>query len=275
MTDMKDGQTCKVQCAEGKKAGGNIVCSNGQFTGIIMCVEDGVVLETVELMSSAFALEVDLGELDQEGILALFKAVVAKTLGVSENDVAKIDVGSSRRRLEGVRRLQAAGYEVAYQAIIPPGTDPAELASKASGIAGGASQDAFLGAMKEQGVTVDAASLKVTQAPKTMTAEIARSPDGGVLAPAPPPIPTPPPPPAPTPAPTSARTAAPTAGGTTSGTGGETGTTGGGTGGGETTEEEGGDTRAIIGGVVGGIVALLIIAGVGYFVYSKSQKGKE
>merc|ERR1719487_888991 len=114
----------------------------------------------------------------EHDILGMFTSVIAKMLTVEEKNIAKVDIGSGGRQLAAQRRLQA-GYEVAYQVIITPGTDPAALAAKASGIgAGGASQDLFIAAFAEAGVTVDASSLKVTQAPKTFKATIVRGEDG-------------------------------------------------------------------------------------------------
>jgi hypothetical protein len=263
VADMKSGSTCKIACSDGYEPAGELTCDDGTFTGIIMCVEPGTATETVEIMSSAFALAVSLPPgMDSDGIQSLFTGVVAKTLGIDTTDVAKVDVSGTRRRLEGDRRLQAQGYEVAYQAVIPAGTDPAEIAAKASGIGSGGDSDSLLmAAFAEAGAEVDASSLKVTKAPKTMTATIVRSADGGIKTPSPPVIPTPPPPePEPTPAPTPATTPAPTP---ADGTGDSD------------EEEEGGNTGAIIGGVVGGVVALLIIGGVGFFLYSKSKKGAE
>lgn len=263
VADMKDGDECQLQCAEGFQAVGQFLCNNGKLDGILTCLSAALAASAVEvaLLSSAFALTIDLGGMDEASILALFTTVTAKTLGVSENDMAKVDIGSSRR-LAAQRRLQA-GYEVAYQAVIPEGTDPAAIAAKASGIgSGGASQDALVGAFAAAGKTVDPNSLKVTQAPKTFTATIVRGEGGKPLAPAPPAIPTVAPvvpTPTPTPPPTTP-TGPPTPSPTTS----------------TATEDEGGsNVGAIVGGVVGGLVALLLIGGAAYYFLVVKKKQTE
>merc|ERR1711904_526627 len=169
------GEICQLQCNEGFVPVGGLLCNNGKLDGIITCLNQELADKAVEveMMSSAFALVVDLEGMDEDGIMSLFIGVIAKTLGVAESDVAKVDIADgSGRRLAAQRRLQS-GYEVAYQAITPPGTDPAAIAAKASGIgSGGASQAALLAAFADAGVEVDASSLKVTQAPKSFTATV-------------------------------------------------------------------------------------------------------
>eukprot|EP00747_Dinoflagellata_sp_TGD_P154744 gnl/TRDRNA2_/TRDRNA2_177530_c0_seq3.p1 gnl/TRDRNA2_/TRDRNA2_177530_c0~~gnl/TRDRNA2_/TRDRNA2_177530_c0_seq3.p1 ORF type:complete len:367 (-),score=84.86 gnl/TRDRNA2_/TRDRNA2_177530_c0_seq3:205-1272(-) len=260
--ELKDGDDCALQCATDFVAVGKFLCNNGKLDGILTCLDqasaDAAV--EVEMMSSAFSLVVDLTGMSEDDIMNLFKGVIATTLGIDQNDVAKVDIASSGRRLAAQRRLQS-GYEVAYQAIVPPG-QAAAIAAKASGIgSGGAAQDAFLKAFADAGVTVDASSLKVTQAPKTFTATIVRSADGGVKAPAPPPIPTVPPPPTTTPSPTPPPTPPPTPGG--SGASSDDG------------DDDGGNTGAVIGGVVGGVVALGLIGGAAYYFLVVKKKGTE
>jgi hypothetical protein len=263
---MKDGEWCKLECNAGFAPIGDLLCNNGVLDGIIMCLNeaDAKDAEPVEMMSSAFALVVDLTGMTADDILSLFTGVIAATLGVSESDVAKVDIAdSSGRRLALQRRLQS-GYEVAYQAIIPAGTDPAAIAAKASGIgSGGASQAALLDAFKAAGRPVDASSLKVTKAPKTFTATIVRK-GGKPLAPSPPPIPTVPPSSAVTPAPPPPPPPPPPPSGT--GTGGATT---------KTAEEEDDNTGAIVGGIVGGLVALLIIGGAAYYFLVVKKKQTE
>jgi len=262
VADMKDGDECQLQCAEGFQAVGQLLCNNGKLDGILNCLdaEQAASAVEVELMSSAFALAIDLGGMDEASILSLFTTVTATTLGVSENDMAKVDIGSSRR-LAAQRRLQA-GYEVAYQAVIPEGTDPAAIAAKAAGIgSGGASQAALIGAFADAGKTVDPSSLKVTQAPKTFTATIVRGEGGKPLAPAPPAIPTVPPPPTPTPTPQPTTPTGPPTPSPTPST---------------ATEDEGGsNVGAIVGGVVGGLVALLLIGGAAYYFLVVKKKQTE
>jgi len=258
VADMKDGDDCQLGCAEGFQPVGNFVCNNGAFTGILNCLNaaDAAKQELVVLMASAFGLVVDLTGMDDTGVRALFTSAIGSCLGIETRDVATVDIGMGGRRLAGERRLQA-GYEVAYQAVIPDNLDAATIAARASGIgAGGASQDLFLNAFSEAGVTVDASSLKVTQAPKTFSATIVRGADG-VLAPAPPPIPTPPPPtPAPTP-PTPPVTPTPTPTPAVA------------------EKEEDSNVGAIIGGVVGGLVALLLIGGAAYYFLVIKKKQTE
>eukprot|EP00747_Dinoflagellata_sp_TGD_P154236 gnl/TRDRNA2_/TRDRNA2_177480_c1_seq4.p1 gnl/TRDRNA2_/TRDRNA2_177480_c1~~gnl/TRDRNA2_/TRDRNA2_177480_c1_seq4.p1 ORF type:complete len:1607 (-),score=271.05 gnl/TRDRNA2_/TRDRNA2_177480_c1_seq4:140-4501(-) len=256
MADMKDGDKCQLQCAEGFEAVGDFVCNNGRLDGILNCLDAdrAAQAEEVQLMSSAFALAVDLAGMSQDEILSLFTAVIARVLTVGEEDIAKVDIGASGRQLAAQRRLQAR-YEVAYQAIISPGTDPAALAARATSIgAGGASQDLFIAAFAEAGVTVDASSLRVTQAPRTFKATVVRGDDGKPVAPSPA-IPTAPPT-QPSPQPTEAPSP------------------------GEPTpvSKPTGKARnvgAIVGGAVGGVMALLILAGVAYYAWIVKRKTSE
>jgi hypothetical protein len=241
---------------------GSFLCNNGKLDGILTCLDAELAAQAVqvELMSSAFELKVDLAGKSGPDISTLFTSSVSETLGLPETDLAKLDVGAgSRRLLSGVsvRRLGAheQGYEIGYQAVA--GDDPSALAAKASGIAGGASQATFVGAMAASGVTVDPKSMKVTQAPKVFTATIVRSADGKPIAPAPPPIPTvpaptqapaPPPPKKATPSPPPPKAAE---------------------------EEEDSNTGAIVGGIVGGLGGLAIIGGIIYLVTKNKGKGSE
>eukprot|EP00747_Dinoflagellata_sp_TGD_P154223 gnl/TRDRNA2_/TRDRNA2_177480_c14_seq1.p1 gnl/TRDRNA2_/TRDRNA2_177480_c14~~gnl/TRDRNA2_/TRDRNA2_177480_c14_seq1.p1 ORF type:complete len:647 (-),score=105.32 gnl/TRDRNA2_/TRDRNA2_177480_c14_seq1:145-2061(-) len=242
---MKDADECQVTCAEGFVPVGKLLCNNGKLDGIITCLsaEQAEAAEEVEMVSSAFTLQIDLTGKDQGEILSLFTSVIAKTLGIDENNIAKVEVSQVSRRLAAQRRLQA-GYEVAYQAIVPEGVDVAAIVAKASDIgSGGDAQAVFLQAMADEGVTVDASSLKVTVAPKTFTATVVRGEGGKPIAPSPPEIPTVPPPEPPTEAPP-AETPAPAP---------------------AAEEEGGGNVGAIVGGVVGAVVGLVIIGGVAYY----------
>jgi hypothetical protein len=267
--DMKDGEQCSVVCMDTFQSVGKLTCSAGTFVGIANCFEAGMdlsLIQEVEMMSSAIGIAMDLSSVSDTVAQAALTAALAAGLGVSSNDLPTVAVSMGSRRLAAgkgsLRRLQSAGYEVAYQAIVPDNSDPGALAAKASAVgAPGATQDAFVGGFPDT-IEVDQSSLKVTQAPRTFSATILRDPNGGAYAPAPPPmpvLPTPPPTPPATPPPTP-----PSSSGT--GTGGSS----------STTKEEDDNTGAIIGGVVGGVIALALIGGLAYyFLVVKAKKQSE
>jgi hypothetical protein len=253
---MEHADTCQPKCGDGLEAVGQYVCSNGKLDGFVNCMDPALAATAVmtPVMSSAFGIGVSLGSVSDPQ--AMFAGSVSKMLGIPAKEVAKVDVDlQSRRRLFGERRLQAAGYEVGYQAIA---TDSATLTARAASVGSpGESQTGLLGSLESAGAAPDKSSLKVTKPPATFTIPLVITADG-VVAPAPPPIPTVAPPPtpvptAPTPKPTPTPTPTPTAG--------------------PKKEEESSNMGAIIGGVIGGLVALGLIGGAAYYFLVMKKKG--
>jgi hypothetical protein len=241
---MSDGDKCTVTCGEGLTATGDFVCLSGEITGIATCYDStsDLQVEEVQMIASTLKMSMDLSGIDIADAKAAVSKSLASALGVDAADVIVGSIkesGSRRLDASSPRRLAAAAYDISYQVVVPDGTDPSSLITKATdiGTPGSAASSAFTSAMESEALPVS--GIELVAAPRQFTATVVKSSDGSIVTPAPDvsiAVPSPPP------------------GGSTAPAPAEE----------ESSESGGGGMGAVIGGVVGGLFGLGIV---GFLVY--------
>jgi hypothetical protein len=248
---MVDGDTCEVVCESGYTATGSFTCSGGSgLVGFSTCIDSSdsnlEVKENVPMVSAVMRMTLDLSSISMDAAKASLARSFGQALGV---DAANIIIDAitevARRRLDdsSQRRLQGKSYDISYQVVVPDGVDIADILAKASdiGTPGSDAAKLFTDAMEAEELPVS--DLELVAAPRSYTATVVLSADGGMVTPAPktgstaddgPPL-----------------AAAPDA-----------------------VEEEGsGNTGAIVGAIVGGLVGICFCGGIiWYFTKGGSKK---